>query len=860
MGEKVSSMPGSAALDMPRVFGRTAELATVHESLRSSEGFGILIEGEIGVGKTLLAKTVFRERGGDDVWIRGDRVHQNVEFGVFGLFIDLDGDPTTLLGRLLAILTSPRASRVVFVDDAHLLDSRSQGVLAELASAGSIRLVVLSGTSTEDGHLPFSTLVEDRVLEHLVLDTLPPQDYRNMIEHILGGVVSQAVVDIVDFHSRRNPGKLIELLEYTSRRRRFLMRRGVWILDGLDIDYDERARDYARIGLSDYSAAEREALELVVLAGEVELATLLDAGLGEAADRLVASGELRVDATRTHIYEAVENHSAGTIRYTTPIGRSRKWFDFIDACGDSPSDWAQMIRAEWGLICGAEISEAQMTEAARIAMNGGDWHRAMRLIADIPTEWMGPHDLFEVGRLYCDCNKIPLGLDILAHCVRTACCAQLVVDSFVLWMNRALGDVSPALRFADFRTALERLQEDGDSHVGSDVDAESGLVLLDRVSAAVADGSRIDVQIFVDLVGENMPPNPCRLLDVLLRVTDMLDSGRTEEALVLLESEQTECWTESSGVMHLTILQGRALLQLGRIDEAKSLMTSLPTHDIAYLSARSGPIDLLWAHTHLLEGNLPEAMSALRAAIEGLEYWNQTAQLPIALAEAEYAISRVGTAEAADDLHARFDELPKTGLYHEYRRALVLRTTARAIRTAEPRYERELRRLLEEAEADGAAAIVALIRLHFFLHFEEDEPEALCAAGERGTGREFEIVGRLGAALRDKDSEALAAVAETFGPSMPDLIGRCTALAARFGSQEARRRGLGWEATELTTRERQISTLIVAGRSNAEIAHELGVRVRTVEGHTYRLFRKLGVSRREQVAEAMRDTEGRIRA
>lgn len=67
-------------------------------------------------------------------------------------------------------------------------------------------------------------------------------------------------------------------------------------------------------------------------------------------------------------------------------------------------------------------------------------------------------------------------------------------------------------------------------------------------------------------------------------------------------------------------------------------------------------------------------------------------------------------------------------------------------------------------------------------------------------------------------------------------------------------------SSDSAARERQVSTLIVAGRSNIEIAQQLGVRVRTVEGLTYRLFRKLGITRREQVAEAMRDTESRIRA
>ncbi|MGO2034830.1 MAG: LuxR C-terminal-related transcriptional regulator [Brevibacterium sp.] len=851
---------------VPRIFGRETELDLIRDSLHRSESSGILIEGEIGVGKTLLATTVFRERADDALWIRGDRIHQSVEFGVFGLLVDLADDPDTLLARIVSTLTPSRKPRVVFADDAHLIDARSQGVLAELASAGSIRLVVLSRTSAKGGRLPFSILVEDRILDHLVLDVLPRNDYRTMIEHALGGIVSQGVVDIVDFHSGRNPGKVIELLEYTTRRQRFLRRRGVWLLDGLDIDYDERARDYTRIEVFDYSAKEREVLELVVLAGEVQLDTLLEAGLGEAADALVVTGELQIETERKRRYAAVENHASDTIRYTTPVGRSREWYEFIAACGDSPSDWARVIRAEWGMLCGIGVDVDRLIEASRTATGFGDWHRAMRLLAEVPLETMEPHDLFEIARLYCGCNKIPLGLDILAHSVRTACCAQLVIDSLVIWMNRDFGYSSPALTLADFRTALERLAEKGDAHPNSGAGAEFGLELINEVSAAMIDGRRIDRRILGDLSQIKALPTTVHLLDTLLHATDMLDSGLTLEALALLETVRAEYRTESSGVLHLTVLRVRALLQLGRIAEAKALLTCLPTHDIAFLAARSGPIDLLWAQVHLLEGDLREAMQALHAAIEGLDYWNQSAQLAIALAEAEYAVVRVGSAEEADDLHARFDELPLTGLYHDYRRALVLRTAARGIRTSDPRYAGELRTMLEEAEADGAAAIVVLIRLLLFRHFDEIDPEALCAAATQGTGREFELVGRLGAALLDRDSTALLAIADAYGPSMPDLAGRCTGLSARYRAQGAVSRDPSVEGVELTTRERQISTLIISGLTNAEIAHELGVRVRTVEGHTYRLFRKLGVTRREQVAEAMqgakamRDTEGRLRA
>src|SRR5699024_1554847 len=91
--------------------------------------------------------------------------------------------------------------------------------------------------------------------------------------------------------------------------------------------------------------------------------------------------------------------------------------------------------------------------------------------------------------------------------------------------------------------------------------------------------------------------------------------------------------------------------------------------------------------------------------------------------------------------------------------------------------------MLAEAEEDGAAAIVVVIRLLLSRPFDESERAELCRAAGRGTGREFELVARLGAALRDKDPQALSAIAEAYGPSMPDLAGRCTALAARFGAQ-----------------------------------------------------------------------------
>lgn len=50
---------------------------------------------------------------------------------------------------------------------------------------------------------------------------------------------------------------------------------------------------------------------------------------------------------------------------------------------------------------------------------------------------------------------------------------------------------------------------------------------------------------------------------------------------------------------------------------------------------------------------------------------------------------------------------------------------------------------------------------------------------------------------------------------------------------------------QLTPQERVIAVLVADGLSNREIAEELTLSVRTVEGHIYRACNRLGVSRTE---------------
>jgi RNA polymerase sigma factor (sigma-70 family) len=69
------------------------------------------------------------------------------------------------------------------------------------------------------------------------------------------------------------------------------------------------------------------------------------------------------------------------------------------------------------------------------------------------------------------------------------------------------------------------------------------------------------------------------------------------------------------------------------------------------------------------------------------------------------------------------------------------------------------------------------------------------------------------------------------------------------GEDSTRRAADAWD--ELTPQERQIARMVAQGLSNKEIAQRLYVSHRTVASHLYRMFPKLGVTSRAQVANAV---------
>jgi DNA-binding CsgD family transcriptional regulator len=98
-----------------------------------------------------------------------------------------------------------------------------------------------------------------------------------------------------------------------------------------------------------------------------------------------------------------------------------------------------------------------------------------------------------------------------------------------------------------------------------------------------------------------------------------------------------------------------------------------------------------------------------------------------------------------------------------------------------------------------------------------------------------------------------------------ELAARCGAAALSRQADDALRlaaagRSAGYADTGLLTpHERRIAGMAVAGMTNRQIAEQLRVTSRTVELHLTKIYRKLDISRRSQLANAMNRTEATVR-
>ncbi|MET9227462.1 LuxR C-terminal-related transcriptional regulator [Lentzea sp. NPDC003310] len=244
--------------------GRDAELTAVRRAVR---GAGLIVAGPAGVGKTRLLDEV-----DCDVRLRATAAMAEIPLGVMAPFLpSTNPSPLAMLNAARAVLRG----RVVVVDDVHLLDDASAGLLHQLVQHREA-VVVATLRSGERAPEPVVALWKDELLPRIELEPLGRAAVVEVLETVLGGVLDSVTADRLWTASAGNM-LLLREMHFAAQ---WVSHGGVWSLDG-PLPLSPRLVELIEAHLAAVPAEERRVLELLAFGEPLDLAA------SEALDGLV---------------------------------------------------------------------------------------------------------------------------------------------------------------------------------------------------------------------------------------------------------------------------------------------------------------------------------------------------------------------------------------------------------------------------------------------------------------------------------------------------------------------------------------------------------------------------------------------
>jgi DNA-binding CsgD family transcriptional regulator len=338
------------------------------------------------------------------------------------------------------------------------------------------------------------------------------------------------------------------------------------------------------------------------------------------------------------------------------------------------------------------------------------------------------------------------------------------------------------------------------------------------------------------------------------------------------------------GETQLNLVRCQVLLGAGRLTEASAIA------DAGYQAAvadRSSERTGGWAGFRGLvakaEGRIATAEASLREAVALLDEQDPYRFMRWCLAELASVAALAGDQEAAGGWLNRADarsgeanryfdpwvELDKAWVAAaagELTRAVDLATRAAAMARASKQFTLEAAALHDVARLGAPAGVRQ--RLEELAGLLEGRLAAVMASSAAALAADDgAALDRVGAAFQDLGALLLAAEAKAAAARAHRAAGRDAsanaaqerAAALATACQGTRTPGLGpaTAASVLTPREREVALLAAAHTSSREIATRLHLSVRTVDNHLGRIYAKLGVSSRAQLATLLEVTASR---
>jgi DNA-binding CsgD family transcriptional regulator len=868
--------------------GRDDEVRRALAALEDDAKFcGVAFVGDSGIGKSTLAHALVaavESRGLTVRFVLGTETSKAVPLGAFYWLLTLPAvrEPAVMLAAAQRTLEQEE-NLVVVVDDAHLLDPLSATLVYHLAASGSTRLIV---TIRSHSVVPdaVTALWKERLLLRLPINAFTWQQTEELARSVLGGVVETRLVNELHTRTAGNPLMLSGLLN-GGRESGALVRTEHGWQPRSALHAGRALYDLVEVRLQSLAADELEAVEVLAVAEALSWETLRGLCDADAVAQLERGGIIQVVADESHTEARLANpvmgevalRRAGVVRTRQLNGtlaqHLRKTMQTQEQRSKLPDVRTRirlaqlMIRSDLtpdlDVIIDAAASAVAMSnvalgeELARFALDHGGGVPAVIPLAEA-LSWQGRGGEAEAVLADVELDGADERLAMPWGCLRAA----------NLFFNCGQDEQA--------RLLLAKMRDRVDTR-----EAAGLVTALEGAFACFSGDIRTAIEVGLPLCESGQG-----LVTMALAVTStswaLAFAGRLSEVHRIANAGGADVLGQM-GPYRFAIVMAEAV--------GATIAGDFPAAEQVW--ARYGPVirvspeadtfvHAILGIVQLARGALPSACAAFHNSISAMSQgfppgWltlvaTWCAQSEGARGDSEAAAAALRIAEEACGPQAAVF-LPQLELARAWERAAVGETAAarkHAVRAA------------QIAQRSGMDA-VEMRTLHIAVRFGDRSHVARLEELARTLDIPLaEAIATQARGLADHDGDLLDAAAARF-TELGALTLAADAMAQAAGEHArsrdrgkevessarayglARRCGLRTPPVEaaanplpLSGREREIALLIAAGWSNRQIADQLVVSVRTVEGHLYRIFAKLGINDRDQLIHLLNLEQGRI--
>ncbi|MEC5180186.1 LuxR C-terminal-related transcriptional regulator [Arthrobacter sp. CG_A4] len=872
--------------------------------------------GKTAVSKAVIRE--LRPRG-RVIRLTATRALAAVPFGALAPYLaGLPDHELDSYAAVLAAMTGSlrsEAGRPLFViDDAQSLDRGTVQLLARAVATGAASILA----ATRPGPMipeEFLALWDDGIISKFDLSPLNRADVHQLCELLLRADVSPWASAVFYSVTDGNPLMLMSLIEHARARGALGLRDGVWYLLSRPELAGVPAADVVDQQLRSMTPEERTVATIVALAGPLPLGQLLNFSSPKAVDALETAGLIGVSPGHDRVLRPASAVLGEIIRRRVPAGQSAALRASLLALPSSAAALpdAFLNQLLWSMDCGAEVPPGQLVQAAAVANTDLDPATAIKVAGAVAA---GPYlpdarvqlaySSYILGRPEEAAGRLlaarPLRYGRLSY-LAALLAARLPAPTTSAPTTSA--PTTPAPTTA--QTPLLPTPENGATVDPGDrpsAGLDEPLWTQSPAAAMAADimngrrGCRFpDLESGLQELVRAAGNNP----EIFFPAASLLAELWTAQGKLLAGLQlDREAWHGMAGpcltipLVHEDVLLRHCLILIraGKWEELAESVDHYAAEHPGRLLYSGGTLHALQGFSRLRQGRIPDCLAELKLGVEELKIFDLSGLLPFAHSVAAYAAALLGRRDEAR-AHAQAYRTSEYGepltfrlLAEAYCRTVELLTgdggSVQGDTDGEPGAgQRSLQMLAEEARDQGLRSVETDIRRLLLRSGDTEGAQALALSSSAVEGPEARLLEALSLAVSAADAagligisdEALAAgqvllaleaaqQAESCLVRHPDRwklsavqrrVHQRMVEAGMTANMDVVRSGYGME---LTAREAEILELVAGGAANADIATALCVSQRTVEGHLYRIFAKLGVSHRAELLDDERDTPG----